>query len=161
MFQLALCWGSPQGKQEHGNKAVCSWVLAGRQAANPAGGDPCLQMVLCKHWAEYPHCFSNHLNGMPSPRAAILQVPRQSCPVPEPGQCCAPRGFANLCFTSLEVVGCWQCISQLQESTARQSLRSRDTSCPGDGPCHPPVKPSTHGSHTELGQQHSPGTKCC
>lgn len=105
----------------------------------------------------------NHLNGVPSPRAATLQVPRQCCPVPEPGQCCAPRGFANLCFASLGVGGSWQCSSQRQETTTRQSLRNRDTSCPGDGPCHPPVKPSTHGSHTEphLGQHHSPGTKCC
>lgn len=92
--------------------AVSSWVLAGGQAAPPAWGDPCLQVVPCKHWAEHPHCFSDHLNGVPSARVAILQAPRQSCPVPEPGQCCAARGFAHLCFASMEVAGCWQCSSQ-------------------------------------------------
>lgn len=158
---MAWCWGGPLGRSM-GTWLCPAGCWQGDKLHIQPGVIHACSWCFASTGLNSPTVFSDHLNGVPSPRVAILQVPKQSCPVPEPGQCCASPGFGwNLGFASMGIAGCWRCSSQKQEATARQSLRNRDTSCPGDGPCHPPVKPSTHGVHTEHGRHHSPGTKCC
>lgn len=83
---------------------------------------------------------------MPSPRAAILQVPGSLVLCPSPGNAVLRVVLVgNLCVARSPQFPCWQRSSQRQEATARLSLRNGNTSCPGDGPCHPRLESTPAG----------------